>query len=88
MKECFTNYKFENNIIITERGRWPSGNIVASPQSAGIRDLKNGVSKDPRLCHDKTAGCAKASPGAGAAADGKDLGADVDAVEAAIAGIE
>jgi len=88
LKECFSNYKFDNNIIITERGRWPAGNIVASPQSAGIRDFKNGVSKDPRLCHEKISGCAKASPGAGAAAGGKDLGADVDAVEAAIAGVE
>ena len=87
LKECFSNYKFHNNIIITDRGQWPPGNIVASPQSAGIRDLKNGVSKDPRLCRDKMAGCAKASPGAGAAADGRDLGADVDAVEAAIAGV-
>jgi hypothetical protein len=88
LKACFSNYKFDNNIIIAERGRWPSGIIVASsPQSAGIRDFKDGVSKDPRLCREKTAGCAKASPGAGAAPGGKDLGADVDAVEEAISGV-
>jgi len=46
------------------------------------------VSKDPRLCHAKTAGCGKASPGASAATDGTDIGADVDAVDAAIAGVE
>jgi hypothetical protein len=89
LKACFSNYKFENNIIIAERGRWPAGIIVASStQSAGIRDFKDGVSKDPRLCREKAAGCAKASPGAGAAPGGKDLGADVDAVEEAISGVE
>ena len=88
LKDCFSNYKFDKNLIITERGdRWPSGIIAASPGSAGIRNVKDGVSKDPRLCHEKMAGCAKASPGAGAAG-GKDLGADVDAVEAAIEGVE
>ena len=88
LQECFSNYKFDKNIVIGGRGAWPRGTIVASPESAGIRDLKDGVSRDPRLCRDKGTGCAKVSPGAGAAADGKDIGADVDAVEAAIAGIE
>jgi hypothetical protein len=88
LRECFSNYKFEKNLIIGGRGGWPSGILTASEGSAGIRELKDGVSRNPRLCRDKSAGCSKASPGAGAAADGKDIGADVDAVEAAIAGVE
>jgi len=85
---CFVNYKFEKNLIIGEKGGWPKGTIVVSPKDAGIRDLKDGMSKDARLCHTGTRGCSKASPGASAATDGKDIGADVDAIEAAIAGVE
>jgi len=86
---CFINYKFEKNLIIGEKGGWPPGTVVvSSAKAAGVRDLQDGVSKDPRLCHTNTPGCSKASPGASAATDGRDIGADVDAVEAATAGIE
>jgi hypothetical protein len=89
LQACFDPYKFDNNLIISRRGSFPKGNIVVgSPEAAGIRDLKDSVSKDPRLCHAKGPGCPKVSPGAGAASDGRDLGADIDAVEAAIAGVE
>jgi hypothetical protein len=86
---CFVNSRFEKNLVINAHGSISKANIsVGSPEAAGIRDLKDTVSKDPRLCHAREPGCAKASPGAGAASDGRDLGADVDAVEAAIAGVE
>jgi len=88
LESCFSNYKFEKNLVISDRGPWPSGTIAVSAGEAGIRDLKDGVSKNPRLCRDKGPGCAKASAGVRAANDGRDIGADVDAVEAAIAGIE
>lgn len=88
LQECFSNYKFDKNIVIADRGHWPSGTIVVSAESAGIRDLKDGISRNPRLCREKGPGCAKASAGAGAGPGGKDLGADVDAVEAALAGVE
>jgi hypothetical protein len=89
LQACFDPLKFEKNLIISERGSFPKGNFtVDSPQGAGIRDLKDVVSKDPRLCHQKGPGCSKASVGAGAASDGRDLGADIDAIEAAIAGVE
>ena len=88
LKECFSSYKFDKNLIITDRGPWPAGIITASsPQDAGIRDLKDGIAKDPRLCREKGGNCPRKSAGAGAA-EGRDLGADVDAVEAAIAGVE
>jgi hypothetical protein len=89
LQACFDPYKFDNNLIISRRGSFPKGNtIVGSPEAAGIRDLKDSVGKDPRLCHAKGPGCSKVSPGAGAASDGRDLGADIDGVEAAIAGVE
>jgi len=89
LQACFDPYRFEKNLIISGRGSFPKGNIVVgSPEAAGIRDLKDGVSKDPRLCHEKGPGCPKVSPGAGSASDGRDLGADIEAVEAAIAGVE
>jgi hypothetical protein len=82
LKECFASYKFEKNLIIGGRGSWPPGNIgVSSREAAGIRS-------DLRLCAEKGPGCAKASPGAHAARDGRDMGADVQAIEAAVAGVE
>src|SRR5450755_2216591 len=86
---CFEPYKFERNLIISGKGSFPKGNsVVGSPEAAGIRDLKDNISKDPRLCHTKGPGCPKVSPGVGAASDGHDLGADIDGLEAAIAGVE
>jgi hypothetical protein len=86
---CFEPYKFERNLIISARGSFPKGNsVVGSPEAGGIRDLKDNIAKDPRLCHAKGPGCSKPSPGAGAAPDGRDLGADIDGLEAAIAGVE
>jgi hypothetical protein len=89
LNACFINYKFENNLIIGGHGFFPKGNIaVGSAKAAGVRDLNDTVSKDPRLCHEKGPDCSKVSPGAAAASDGRDIGADIDAVEAAIAGVE
>ena len=89
LQACFDPYKFDRNLIISGRGSFPQGNItVSSGEAAGIRDLKDTVSKDPRLCHAKGPGCTKASPGVDAGSDHRDLGADIDALEAAIAGVE
>lgn len=89
LQACFDPYKFDKNLIVSGRGSFPKGNItVGSPEAAGIRDLKGTLGKDPRLCHEKGPGCWKVSPGAGTASDGHDMGADIDAIEAAIAGVE
>ena len=89
ISQCFSPVKFEKNLLITDDGPWPRGNTtVSSADKAGVRDPKDAASKDPRLCHEKGPGCSRVSPGAGAATDGRDLGADVDAVEAALAGVE
>ncbi len=89
IRACFDPFKFEKNLIVSAHESFPKGNfIVGSAEAAGVRDLKDSVSKDPRLCNGKGPGCPKVSPGAGAASDGRDLGADIDGVEAAIAGVE
>jgi hypothetical protein len=87
---CFNPYRFDHNLIITDdKGGWPKGNfIVSSAEAAGIRDLKGTISKDPRLCHEKGPGCQGKSPGAGAASDGRDVGADIEGLETALAGVE
>jgi len=56
LNACFSNYKFDHNLISVERlsGGWPPENtIVASPEDLGVHDLKDGISSDPRLCHEK-----------------------------------
>ena len=89
LQACLDPYKFDKNLIVSSRESFPKGNfILGSTEGAGIRDLKDSVGKDPRLCRAKGPGCSKVSPGAGAASDGRDLGADIDALEAAIAGVE
>jgi hypothetical protein len=89
LQACFEPYKFDKNLIIGGRGSFPKGNItVGSPHAAGIRNLKDGITKDPRLCHAEGPGCSKVSPGAHAGSDGRDLGADIDALDAALAGVE
>ncbi len=89
LKGCFVNFKFEKNLIITHRGGWPSGNLTfSSPESAGITDLSHDATPHARLCRNGVAGCKKTSPGVVAASDGKDVGADEDAIEAAMAGVE
>ena len=89
MQTCFDPYKFDKNLIVSARESFPKGNItVGSSEGAGVRDLKDAISKDPRLCHSKGPGCSKVSPGASAGSDGRDLGADIDAIETAIAGVE
>ena len=89
LQACFDPYKFDHNLIIGGRGSFPKGNTtLSSGEAAGIHDLKDTVSKDPRLCRAKEPGCPRASPGNAAATDSRDLGADIDAVEAAIAGVE
>lgn len=89
MQACFDPFKFEKNLIVSGHESFPKGNfVVGSAEAAGVRDLKDSVSKDPKLCRTKGAGCPKVSPGAGTASDGRDLGADIDAVTAAIAGVE
>ncbi len=87
---CMDNAVFSHNLIVGARGNWPPGNtLVSDIETAGIRDFRNGNGGDYRLCRQAGGGqCKNPSPGLKAGSDGKDIGADVDAVKSAISGVE
>lgn len=77
---CFTQYRVTHNAIIDGGGDWPKGNF--SPKDAkaiGFVNFADGNGGDYHLRPN--------SPYKGKGSDGKDLGADVDAVMKAIAGV-
>ncbi len=82
LQACFSTYRFDKNLMIGGRGTWPSGTIAASSREAA------GIRSDLGLCSEKGAGCTKVSPGAGAAPGGRDVGADVQGLQAVLAGVE
>jgi hypothetical protein len=87
---CFANSTFTHNLIIGSAGAWPRNNIlVDNVDAAGLHDFRKGRGGDYRPCREKgdTASCKKPSRGLRAATDGKDIGADIDAVEKATAGV-
>jgi hypothetical protein len=83
---CFASSTFVANVIIASppdqpSSKWPSGNFFAT--SAGMVQFVNynaGNGGDYRL--------QPSSPYKGKSTDNKDLGADVDAIASAIAGVE
>jgi hypothetical protein len=82
---CFTSSSFVSNAIIAvpydALARWPSGNFLpASTETVQFVNYDGGNGGDYHL--------QPSSPYKGKATDGKDLGADVDAVNSAIAGVE
>ena len=89
LKSCFADAVFRNNVIIGGSVAWPPGNIlVKNASAAGLRDFREGRGGDYRLCNKGDApDCKSASPALGAASDGKDAGADLNAVQKATAGI-
>jgi Putative Ig domain len=82
---CFNPYVFASNVIIasptnTPTSMWPAGNSFAgAPTAVGFVNYNNGIGGDYRLL--------PTSPYHNAASDGKDIGADVTAINAAIAGV-
>ena len=84
LNTCFSNLRFSGNALIGVPSRfppssWPSGNAqLPDGNAAGFVNFNNGNGGDYHL---KSGGQFKS-----AASDGKDMGADVDAIEAAIAG--
>ncbi|MGC2172336.1 MAG: hypothetical protein WA555_14510 [Candidatus Sulfotelmatobacter sp.] len=80
-KSCFADSIFTHNIIIGG-ANWPAGNIMVKDfAAAGIRVERTGGSDRYYLCRQKGEGCKKASPAVGAGTDGKDIGADLDAIQ-------
>jgi len=90
LKNCFSNATFSNNLIIGGLGGWPPGNfVVKDGKDAGFRDFKDGRNGDYHLCRGKDDGgnCTKASPALARSADAKAIGADIEGIETATAGI-
>ena len=87
LKSCFTKFNFSHNVILGSKGGWPSGNSYPSDHAAaGVVGFSEGRY---RLCREKDGGeCKKSSPASKAGADGKDIGADVEAVFSATKGVE
>jgi len=90
LDDCMVNPVFSHNLIIGGRGNWPPDNILVNDAgAAGMRSFNDGAGGDYRLCQDKdNSGCKKRSPGAKVGTNGKDVGADLDAIAAAIANVE
>jgi len=86
-KNCFDNSNFTHNII-AGGANWPSGNILVKDFGAtGVRITHENSLNQFHLCRVKEEGCKKPSPAIGAGTDGKDIGADLDAIEKAMKGI-
>lgn len=86
LNTCFANYTFSGNALIGVPSRfppssWPTGNMQLSDGNAvGFVNFNKGNGGDYHL---KSGTQFKSS-----ALDGKDMGADIDAIEAAIAGAD
>lgn len=90
LENCFADVVFKNNLIIGGPGIWPFGNRqVSSGSAAGLRDFHDGRGGDYRLCTKKgdSPDCKGPSPALSAATDGRNIGADLDAIDRATGGI-
>jgi hypothetical protein len=85
LNACFASYTFTHNAFIAPPpgfppSVWPAGNLFpASVSAVGFVNFNNGNGGDYHL--------SASSPLKSAASDGKDIGADIDAILAATAGV-
>jgi len=88
-KSCFADSEVTHNLIVGG-ANWPAGNMeVKDAAAAGLKSHHGSGVQDFRLCRakDEASSCKKASPGLAAGTDGKDIGADLDQIEKAVAGV-
>jgi hypothetical protein len=90
LRGCFGSFTFTHNALVGSAGGWPGGNFTPGDASAvHMQDFRQGKGGDYRLCTEKkTDNCKTASPFRKAGSDGKDLGADIAAIQAATEGVE
>jgi len=81
ISNCFKDSSFAHNVLIGAMGKWPQANF--SPASTTDVRFASSVAADPLASYRLQPG----SPFAHAATDGKDLGADIVALTAAITGV-
>ena len=80
LQSCFSSSTFQNNVIIGGGGGWPKGNLTpGKPADVGFVNAKDFNGGEYRLV--------SSSKFKRAAADGRDAGADIDAVEHATMGV-
>ena len=90
-KACFKSVRFTHNAIIAPKAAWPRDNSFPKDEnSVGFVEFNHGIGGNYRLCADKgeSPSCKKGSPYAHAGTDRRDLGANIDALEAALKGVE
>ena len=80
LDRCFKNYDFSGNVLIGNTGPWPKNNVTAATlASVMFSSLNLGVLRSLQLL--------PGSPFSDAGTDGKNPGADIAAVQAAISGV-
>jgi len=83
LNACFTSWTFNHNAVVAttySTSQWPTGNYFpASASAVQFTNFSNGKGGNYKLL--------SGSPYANAGSDGKDLGADINAIQAAIAGV-
>lgn len=88
LNTCFASPVFSHNVIIGAKGAWPKENtLVKDREAAGL--WKTADRGEVRICHEKgeSPTCQKASVAVRKASDGRDIGADIQGIEKATAGI-
>ncbi len=88
LKKCFANAVVTGNVFIGSNKGWPEGNFYSKDADSVLEDFRGGKAGNYRICRNKQSHCKKAAPFLGAASEGKDPGADLDAVRAATAGVD
>jgi len=87
LKECADSITFTNNAIINGFGAWPPGNFFPKDEEAVGFAKGNSGFDEFRLCRAKDSGCRRPSKYAAAGTDQKDIGADIDLLNAATKGV-
>jgi hypothetical protein len=80
LKSCFKDFDFSHNALVGPIGKWPEGNFAPST----VAEVKFATAKQALARYQLES----TSPYAQAGTDGKDLGADVNAVAEAIARVQ
>jgi len=91
LDNCFQDIKFTHDVVVGAVGAWPKENFFpGSFSDVGFVNFNKGHGGDYHLCKapKQPASCKAASKYAKAGSDGEDLGADIDAIEAATAGAQ
>jgi hypothetical protein len=86
-KTCVDSAIFTNNVIINGTSGWPPGNFFPHDAKAiGFAEGADGASKF-RLCRTKDPSCKAPSKYAAGGNDGRDIGADIERIDAATKGV-